>query len=276
MKEPQPLAVTIQNCRLRLGTAGDEAVVFRLDDFQLTQAEYVALTGPSGCGKSTLLNLVSGLRQPDSGDISVQGKNLRQMSPSRLDTFRGRTMGFIFQSFNLLDSFSALENVMIGMRFGRAYHRGEQQRRAAVLLDRVGLQRRLHTRPSRLSVGERQRVAIARAIANHPALLLADEPTGALDPTTAADIFALICEICREEQCALVLVTHDLDLAATPASSDRLSWSRDPCLALGGKIMTLWRMAWRYLWGRTLVTALTLDRHRAWRGIDRQRAYFAT
>lgn len=214
MKGPQPLAVAIQNCRLRLGTAGDEAVVFRLDDFRLTQAEYVALTGPSGCGKSTLLNLVSGLRRPDSGDISVQGKNLRQMSPSRLDTFRGRTMGFIFQSFNLLDSFSALENVMIGMRFGRAYPRGEQQRRAAVLLDRVGLQRRLHTRPSRLSVGERQRVAIARAIANHPALLLADEPTGALDPTTAADIFALICEICREEQCALVLVTHDLDLAA--------------------------------------------------------------
>lgn len=123
-------------------------------------------------------------------------------------------MGFIFQSFNLLDSFSALENVMIGMRFGRAYHGAEQQRRATALLDRVGLLRRLHTRPGRLSVGERQRVAIARAIANRPALLLADEPTGALDPTTAEDVFALIREICREEQCALMLVTHDLDLAA--------------------------------------------------------------
>jgi putative ABC transport system ATP-binding protein len=215
MTGPQrPLAVAIQKCALRLGSAGDEAVVFRLDDFRLTPAEHVALTGPSGCGKSTLLNLVAGLRRPDSGEISVQGTNLRQLSPSRLDTFRGRTMGFVFQSFNLLDSFSTLENVMIGMCFGRAYPSGEQQGRAMALLDRVGLQRRLHTRPSRLSVGERQRVAIARAIANKPALLLADEPTGALDPSTAADIFALIREVCREEQCALLLVTHDLDLAA--------------------------------------------------------------
>lgn len=214
MTESQPFAVTIQNCRLRLGSTGDEAVVFCLDDFALKPAEHLALTGPSGCGKSTLLNLVAGLRRPDSGEISVQGTNLHQLSASRLDTFRGGAMGFIFQSFNLLDSFSALENVMIGMRFGRAYPGREQQSRAAALLDRVGLRRRLHTRPSRLSVGERQRVAIARAIANQPALLLADEPTGALDPTTAADIFALIREVCREEQCALLLVTHDLDLAA--------------------------------------------------------------
>lgn len=214
MSESAPLAVAIKNCRLRLGSAGDEAVVFRLDDFLLEQGEAVALTGPSGCGKSTLLNLVSGLLSPDSGEIFVQGKDLRRMSSSGLDTFRGRTMGFVFQSFNLLDGFSALENVLIGMRFGRAFPGAEQQRRAAALLDRVGLQRRLHTRPGHLSVGERQRVAIARAIANRPALLLADEPTGALDPATATDIFALIRAICREEQCALTLVTHDLDLAA--------------------------------------------------------------
>ena len=213
MTEGTQFAVEVQKCRLSLGNVGAEEVVFQLSNFRIGQGELVALTGPSGCGKSTLLNLVAGLRRPDSGDISVQGTNLRQLSPARLDTFRGRTLGFIFQSFNLLDSFSALENVAIGMRFGRAYPGREQRKRAATLLARVGLQRRLHTRPSRLSVGERQRVAIARAIANKPALLLADEPTGALDPTTATDIFALIREVCREEQCALLLVTHDLDLA---------------------------------------------------------------
>lgn len=213
MNEKPPYAVKIQECRLRLGNVGAEAVVFHLADFRVGQDERVALTGPSGCGKSTLLNLVSGLRRPDTGTISVQGTELRKLSPAKLDTFRGRTMGFIFQSFNLLDSFSALENVMVGMRFGRAYSSGEHQARATALLERVGLKRRLHTRPARLSVGERQRVAIARAIANQPALLLADEPTGALDPATAAEVFTLILKVCREEQCALLLVTHDLDLA---------------------------------------------------------------
>ncbi len=122
-------------------------------------------------------------------------------------------MGFIFQTFNLLDTFSALENVMIGMRFGRTSSKGRHKERAARLLERVGLQRRLHTRPAHLSVGERQRVAIARAIANQPTLLLADEPTGALDPATASDVFMLIRDVCQEEKCALLMVTHDLNLA---------------------------------------------------------------
>lgn len=122
-------------------------------------------------------------------------------------------MGFVFQSFNLLDSFSALENVVIGMRFGRALPHRERHAAAVALLERVGLQRRLHSRPVRLSMGERQRVAIARAIANRPGLLLADEPTGALDPATAQEVFGLIRDVCRESGCALVLVTHDLELA---------------------------------------------------------------
>ena len=207
-------AVEVQECRLHLGNAGAEDVIFQLDDFRVRQDELVALTGPSGCGKSTLLNLVAGLRQPDTGKISVQGTDLHRLSPSKLDAFRGRTMGFIFQSFNLLDSFSALENIMVGMRFGRVHSGAEYQRRATALLERVGLGRRLHARPERLSVGERQRVAIARAIANRPALLLADEPTGALDPATAADVCQLILDVCHEERCALLLVTHDLELAA--------------------------------------------------------------
>jgi len=207
-------AVEVHECRLHLGNVGAEDVVFQLSDFSVSQSEYVALTGPSGCGKSTLLNLVAGLRQPDSGKIIVNGTELGQLSPSRLDTFRGQTMGFIFQSFNLLDSFSALENVMVGLRFGRTYPSTKQQFRATSLLERVGLERRLRTRPTSLSVGERQRVAIARAIANKPKLLLADEPTGSLDPTTAADVFRLIRDICHEEQCTLLLVTHDLELAS--------------------------------------------------------------
>ena len=209
-----PAAVEITDCQLRLGYAGAEVVAFQLDALRIEAGAEVALIGPSGCGKSTLLNLIAGLRQPDSGNIVVQGTELGNLSSSRLDTFRGRTMGFVFQTFNLLESFSAIENVMVGMRFGRAWPHSERQARAAALLARVGLQRHLHARPGRLSVGERQRVAIARAIANRPALLLADEPTGALDPATAAVVFQLIREVCREEHCALLLVTHDLALAS--------------------------------------------------------------
>lgn len=214
MTERLQAAVEIHDCRLRLGAAGNEQVVFQLDHFRAAAGEQVALTGPSGCGKSTLLNLVAGLRRPDQGTIFVQGTDIGTLSPSRLDIFRGRTLGFVFQSFNLLDSFSAIENVIVGMRFGRSCEHTERHQRATALLDRVGLGRRLHARPAKLSVGERQRVAIARAIANRPTLLLADEPTGSLDPETAADIFALMREVCTEEGCALLLVTHDLDLAA--------------------------------------------------------------
>jgi len=211
---PLPAAVDIRDCRLRLGTAGTEVVAFQLDALRIEAGEQVALTGPSGCGKSTLLNLIAGLRRPDTGSIVVQDTELDRLSTSSLDTFRGRTMGFVFQTFNLLESFSAIENVMVGMRFGRVQQHGEWHTRAASLLERVGLQRHLHARPGRLSVGERQRVAIARAIGNRPALLLADEPTGALDPATAGIVFQLIREVCREGRCALLLVTHDLDLAS--------------------------------------------------------------
>ncbi|MEO5716379.1 MAG: ABC transporter ATP-binding protein [Luteolibacter sp.] len=207
-------AIEIRNCGLRLGVSAGEAIRFHLEHFRVEAGEQVALTGPSGCGKSTLLNLIAGLRRPDAGSIIVRGTDLAGLSSPQLDAFRGRTMGFVFQSFNLLDSFTALENVLVGLRFGRSCPRGERRARAVALLERVGLQRRLDSLPGRMSVGERQRVAIARALANKPAILLADEPTGALDPATAEDVFGLIRTVCGEERCALVLVTHDLDLAA--------------------------------------------------------------
>lgn len=214
MNAPLSPAVEIHDCRMNMGSSGDDSVCFFLDALRIESGVEAALTGPSGCGKTTLLNLIAGLRRPQSGTVSIHGTNLMGLSPSRLDTFRGRTMGFVFQTFNLLDGFSALENVVMGMRFGRARPHTEWKARATALLERVGLKRQMHVRPGRLSVGERQRVAIARAIANRPALLLADEPTGSLDPATAGVVFQLIREVCQEEHCALLLVTHDLELAA--------------------------------------------------------------
>lgn len=207
-------AVELRGCRRRLGSAGDETVEFRLDEFVVPPRERVALTGPSGCGKSTLLNIVAGLVRADAGKVSVLGTDIGTLSAFELDHFRGRRMGFIYQSYNLLEPFTARENVLIGMRFGRGISAGERDARANHLLQRVGLSKRLDARPSRMSVGERQRVAIARALANKPALLLADEPTGALDPATADSVFALLMELCEEEGTTLLLVTHDLELAA--------------------------------------------------------------
>jgi len=214
MAEGRKTAVEIRNCRRLLGYAGGEAVEFDLPEFRAAEQEQVALTGPSGCGKSTFLNVVSGLIRPDEGQVVVQGASLGELSPWQRDTFRGRAIGFVYQSFNLLEPFSALENVLIGMRFGRANEEGGFRRRAVELLKRVGLQRRAGERTSRLSAGERQRVAIARALSNRPSILLADEPTGSLDPPTGAGVLDLILEVCAEERCTLLLVTHDSELAS--------------------------------------------------------------
>jgi ABC-type lipoprotein export system ATPase subunit len=203
----------IRDCRLTLGRSGAKPLDFSLPSLDVAAGERVALTGPSGCGKSTLLNLIAGLVRPDEGTIRVGGTDLTRMSVSALDTFRGRTIGFIYQSFNLLDAFNVLENVLIGMRFGRAIEPAGRRRRAHELLERVGLGDRLHIQPNRLSMGERQRVAVARAVANRPSLILADEPTGSLDPETAETVFDLILAICGEEDRTLLFVAHDRELA---------------------------------------------------------------
>ncbi len=206
--------IHFQDCRLDVGISGKDRVVFTLQDFHASKGDLWALTGPSGCGKSTLLNLASGLLLPSQGKVEVLGQDIASMSNYKRDLFRGKNTGFIYQSFNLLEGFSAIENVLIGMRFGRGISSKERKERAETVLNEVGLEHRIHQKPSRLSVGERQRVAIARAIANRPAILLADEPTGALDPRTGSDIFELLLTICREENCTLLMVTHDLELAA--------------------------------------------------------------
>ena len=207
-------ALEMRDVRLKLGSTGSASVVFQLPELTVAEGDRVALTGPSGCGKSTLLHLVSGLLRPDTGSLRVLGTDPTKLRQPALDRFRGTNLGFIFQTFQLLGAFTALENVRVGLRFGRAIPRREQKERATQLLERVGLGNRLHIRPHKLSVGERQRVAIARALANRPKLLLADEPTGSLDPETGDSVFSLLNEISDEEGCALLFVTHDLGLVS--------------------------------------------------------------
>jgi len=206
--------IDLENVRLCLGRHEQGRVEFAMDAFRAEKGEAVALTGPSGCGKSTLLNIVAGMIRAEQGTVNVLGYELTGMGMAALDAFRGKHCGFVFQSFHLLHAFTALENVEIGLRFGARISARERRDRAVSLLKRVGLEHRLRARTNRMSVGERQRVAIARAIAGHPELLLADEPTGSLDPRTAAEVFALLLEVVKEAGCTLLMVTHDLELAA--------------------------------------------------------------
>ena len=184
---------------------GERTAVIDVPAFALAPAEQVALRGQSGSGKTTLLNLIAGILDADEGRIFVDGRDMAALPEGARDAWRARTIGYVFQTFNLLQGYTALENVMLGMMFGR----GADAAHATALLERVGLSSRLHHRPRQLSVGQQQRVAVARALANHPRLVLADEPTGNLDPRHAAEALELIRTVCREQQAALLLVSHD-------------------------------------------------------------------
>ncbi|MEL6427622.1 MAG: ABC transporter ATP-binding protein [Planctomycetota bacterium] len=206
--------IRLEAVTLRLGRAGPASeIVFSLPAFEAAAGEAIALTGPSGCGKSTLLNVVSGLRRADAGTVQVAGAELTRMGTAQLDRHRGAHCAMVHQTFHLLAPFSAVENVAIGLRFG-ARKRGDLRARAADVLRRVGLGERLNSRPAELSVGERQRVAIARAIAGEAPILLADEPTGSLDPATGREIFTLLRGVAEEDGRTLLMVTHDHGLAA--------------------------------------------------------------
>ena len=184
----------------------------------LAAGEFVSLTGPSGSGKSTLLNLIGALDSPDSGSIVVDGRSLDTVDGA---DYRARTVGFVFQFHHLVPTLSALENVQVPM-LGRGVGRTERIERAGSLLADVGLDRRAHARPGVLSGGERQRVALARALANSPRLLLADEPTGALDSETSAQVLALLERLRREHGTTVLLVTNDEDVAAAADRTLRL------------------------------------------------------
>ena len=175
------------------------------------RGDYVAIVGPSGCGKSTLLNLIGVIDQPTSGTVIIAGKRVDAMSDREATSFRLHTVGFVFQRFYLMPILSALENVELPMAEAKV-PADERKSRAAELLAYVGLSSRERHRPSELSGGEQQRVAIARALANHPALILADEPTGELDARTGAEIISLFRRL-NSDGTTIVVVTHDEDLA---------------------------------------------------------------
>jgi ABC-type lipoprotein export system ATPase subunit len=179
---------------------------------QIARGEFVALLGQSGSGKSTLLNLIAGLDRPTAGTMTVDGRELGQLSSLELARYRRHTVGMIFQSFNLVHSMTVEENVELPMRFAEV-ERGERAARARESLERVGLGHRLGHRPSELSGGEQQRVSIARALVNRPTLLLADEPTGNLDSRTGEEIMQLLRECNRDLQMTVIMVTHERALA---------------------------------------------------------------
>jgi len=214
-----------------VGPDGTVVPVIDIPQLSLADGEQVALIGTSGSGKTTLLHLIAGILAADSGQIffsadKVDGAsaggdvgyftgtasrvNLTGLSEAQRDVFRGRNIGYIFQTHHLLPGFTALENVLLGMSFTGRRHDPEWARH---LLNEVGLSDRLHYRPQKLSVGQQQRVAVARALANRPRLVLADEPTGALDARNAQQVLDLIRKLCTEIKATLLLVTHDLNIA---------------------------------------------------------------
>lgn len=201
-----------------------EAAVRALDGVNLTVArgEFLAVMGPSGCGKSTLLNMLGALDQPSAGEVWVAGENLARLK--NVDAFRARTVGFVFQLHNLLPTLTALENVEVPMQ--GQLPAGKRRERARTLLELVGLAGRDNALPSQLSGGQRQRVAVARALANDPALILADEPTGSLDTQSGEEVLALLADLNRTQGATIVVVTHDRRVAQATGRIVRMSDGR--------------------------------------------------
>jgi putative ABC transport system ATP-binding protein len=202
---------------------GESLTVLEDLSFELPPGSSLAVQGPSGSGKSTLLAILAGLERPSAGTVTVAGRRVDAMTERELSAFRARTMGFVFQSFHLLQHFSALQNVVIGAEIAGIAAPMDRAREA---LERVGLGDRTGHLPGQLSGGECQRVAIARATVTRPALLLCDEPTGSLDPRNADRVFELIMDLHRELGTTLVLVTHDPHLAPRMAARLRLERGR--------------------------------------------------
>ncbi len=184
---------------------GNDQLIVDVPSFEVDAGQQVAIAGTSGSGKTTFLNIIAGLLAPTSGEVVWDGEVVSSLGEAKRDAWRARELGYVFQTFNLLGGYTALENVTLGMMFGP----GPDREFATSLLERLGLTDRLGHRPAQLSIGQQQRVALARALANRPRLVLADEPTGNLDPRFALEALGLLRELCREQGAALICVSHD-------------------------------------------------------------------
>ncbi|MCB9151596.1 MAG: ABC transporter ATP-binding protein [Caldilineaceae bacterium] len=189
-------------------TGNVEVQALRGIDLAIEQGEMVAIMGPSGCGKTTLLNCLSGLDELDAGEVLIEGESLHKMGDRARTRYRARRMGFIFQTYNLLPVLSALENVELPLLVSGVAPKAARTQ-ATAALEQVGLAERIHHKPAELSGGQRQRVTIARALANAPAIIWADEPTGNLDSKTATDILTIMQDLNRQQRQTFVIVTHD-------------------------------------------------------------------
>jgi len=199
-------------------------------DMEIASGETVAIMGPSGSGKSTLMHILGALDTPTSGTATIDGADLQRLKESQLVTLRGKKVGFVFQTFNLVQTLSALQNVELPMIF-QGVSKSERKRRAKELLTRVGLADRIRHKPTELSGGERQRVAVARALANDPEIILADEPTGNLDTESGSEILHLLKGLSVSEGKTVILVTHDPEAAEI---ADRVIKLRDGCVSVEG------------------------------------------
>jgi putative ABC transport system ATP-binding protein len=207
-RERRPIAIETEDLWRVYQLGHQEVAALRGVNMQIEQGRFIALKGRSGSGKTTLINCVGGLDQPTKGDIRIFGESISGWSEGKLTKWRRQQVGFIFQSFGLLPSLSAYENVELILRMG-GMKRKDRDYRTKYCLELVGLGDRMDHRPFELSGGQQQRVAIARSLANHPKVILADEPTGELDSTTAREILSLFQTIVREQNVTMLMVTHD-------------------------------------------------------------------
>lgn len=201
--------IEVRELRLNYSTTAETLKVIDIPYWSVENGEQIAIFGPSGSGKSTLLHMLAGVLVPSSGEVKVCGEDISAMSEAQRDQFRARRIGYVFQNFNLLHGYSALDNVLMGMTFCSVK---ADRKTAKDLLEKVGIGMRLRHTPSEMSLGEQQRVAIARALAKKPEVVLADEPTGSLDPRNKAQVVDLLRSICEEQGSTLILVSHEMDI----------------------------------------------------------------
>ena len=203
--------IKLNNVRKDYRSGNNTTTIVDVGELNISTGEKIAIVGASGSGKTTLLNLLSGLVVADSGQIVIDGQDITTLSESGRDRFRANNIGYLFQNFHLLDGYSALENVELGMLFASGAVKRQQ---ATEQLTRLGLGERLHHHPSELSIGQQARVALARATVNNPKIILADEPTGALDSASAREALDLLFEQSASHDATLICVTHDKSVAA--------------------------------------------------------------